>query len=77
MSKIPSHSIGVHLATLNLFREADGSLQITVAEANGAMHEWNSGKAAKDLSLPVNARPIDYIEELVLDAAENMKTRRS
>lgn len=76
MAKLDT-TIGTHLATLNLFREADGSLHITVAEGTGALQEWQNGRAAKEMSLPANAKPIDYIEELVVEAAERMKARRN
>lgn len=54
-------TIGKHLATLNLFREEDGKVYITVADGTGAIEEQ---KAKGVLGLP-----IDYIEALVHDAA--------
>ena len=32
-------TIGTHLATINLFRESDGTAEITVAEGVGALQE--------------------------------------
>jgi hypothetical protein len=55
--------IGTHLATLNLFREPDGKVYITVAESNGAIAEM---KAKRLLG-----KPIDYVEGLVYDAANS------
>jgi hypothetical protein len=55
--------IGTHLATLNLFREADGKVYITVAAADGAMVEFKS----KNLL----GKPIDYVEGLIYDAANS------
>jgi hypothetical protein len=43
MSDAPS--IGRHLATFNLFREADGSLQVTIADAAGVRAELNGSGA--------------------------------
>ncbi len=77
MSRSNSPAIGAHLAVLNLFREPDGSLQITVAAADGAMSEWSNGFANKAMNLPPDAKPIDYVEELIVEAAENMKGRRN
>lgn len=53
--------IGTHLAVLNLFREADGKVYITVADAKGAMEEQRAKR--------VMGRPIDYVEGLIYDAA--------
>lgn len=77
----------MHLATLNLFRQGDGSLQITVAEGNGAMEEFNAGKIDRSwlivrdhtgdaMQLPKDAKPTDYIEEMIVEAGENMRQRR-
>lgn len=43
MARAPS--IGRHLATFNLFREADGSLHVTIAEANGVREELGGSGA--------------------------------
>jgi hypothetical protein len=58
--------IGKHLATLNLFREADGSVHITVAEAKGARLETTCDEYP---------RPIDYVDTLVIEAAKNLHPR--
>lgn len=63
-------TIGTHLANLNLFREADGSLWITTAHAVGAMKEWE----AQDPAMRA-AKPIDYIESQILQAADDMRSR--
>lgn len=62
--------IGAHLASLNLFREPDGTVEITVSGGLGGIVEH--------LKLPGRTdKPIDYIEELVIEAAERMKARRA
>ena len=57
-----------HIASLNLFQEADGSFQITVA----------GGSAEPLITVPgdVGLKPIDHIENRVLAAAENMHRRK-
>lgn len=61
--------IGAHLASLNLFREPDGTVEITVAGMTSlAQREW----AYKNEKGP----PIDYIEKLIVEAAERIKARR-
>lgn len=55
-------NISRHLATLNLFRESDGKVYITIAEARGAIAEYRNKE-------PWGSKPIDYIEGLVYDAA--------
>lgn len=62
-------SIGTHLAVLNLFREADGTVEITVAEARGAMAEPGCRRDAR--------RPIDYVEGLIVEAAARIEARRA
>lgn len=63
-------TVGTHIATLNLFREADGSLEITVAGASQElMKEW---REAGEIG-----RPIDYVESLILYAADNMAKRQA
>ena len=37
--------IGKHLATFNLFRENDGSLHVTIAEARGVKEELGESNA--------------------------------
>jgi hypothetical protein len=59
--------IGAHMATLNLFREADGSYQITVAEARGFIDGWQGE--------PMKAAPIYYVEQAIIEAAGNIATR--
>jgi hypothetical protein len=63
-------AIGAHMATLNLFREADGTYEITVAEARGFM--------ATQLGVaPLEQPPIHYIEEAIIAAAERIKSRHA
>lgn len=61
-------AIGKHLATLNLFREADGSVQITVADARGFIDTWQGE--------PMKAAPIHYVEAAIVQAARNIAARR-
>jgi microcompartment protein CcmL/EutN len=51
--------IGAHLATLNLFREADGKVYLTVAGGTGAITE----------SLAAGLRPMEHVADLVAEAA--------
>lgn len=60
-------AIGTHLATLNLFREPDGTVEITVAGAPGATAEFKTAGLC--------GRPIDYVELLIMEAAERMAAR--
>lgn len=66
--KAPLPSIGKHLAVLNLFREADGSVRITVATATGALAERERHELTKDYD-----PPIKYVEALIVDAAQHFK----
>ena len=54
--------IGAHMATLNLFREADGTYRITVAEARGFIDG-----PLKDVTAP-RAAPIYYVEGAIIEA---------
>ena len=65
-----------HLAVLNLFREADGSVQITVGMADGAIIEYNALSGARDTRDIPQGKPIDYIEGLIVRAADTMAARR-
>lgn len=67
---VPLPSIGKHLAVCNLFREADGTVQITVASAIGGLGEYNSGASPNDRT------PNDYVERLIVEAARNIIERR-
>lgn len=58
--------IGTHLASLNLFREADGTHEITV-----------SGSSLIPTALKPGQAPIDAIEELIVEAAFRMAARRN
>lgn len=58
--------IGRHLASLNLFVEADGAYEITVASASRNL----PGEAE------VGLRPIDRVENLILAAARRMEARK-
>lgn len=62
-------AIGAHLATLNLFREPDGTAEITVAEGVGALQEIDRERFA--------GKPIDYIEQVIVEAAVRMFARRN
>ena len=59
-------SIGTHQATLNLFREPDGTYEITVASADMAVMAEATRRGVK---------PIDYVEGLIMMAADRMKAR--
>lgn len=55
-----------HLATLNLWRNADGSLWVSILEAKGALIELDElGKLGATI-------PHDYVLQLLQDA-ENLK----
>lgn len=61
-------TIGTHMATLNLFRESDGSLEITVSGASQElMAEWREDKE--------DCLPVEYVERLIVLAAERIKSR--
>lgn len=62
--------IGTHLASLNLFREPDGSVQITVAGAGGAIAEIVSRKPNEAIA------PANYVDRLIVEAAKNIVARR-
>lgn len=58
--------LGTHLASLNLFREADGKVYITVASATGAISELDvQGKRGVTV-------PIDYVNDLIRQAVPNL-----
>lgn len=63
-------SIGKHLAVLNLFREGDGSVQVTVASAQGATAEMLPAKANERIA------PANYVDSLIVEAAKNIVARR-
>lgn len=66
--RIGEPQIGAHLASLNLFREADGSVRITVAGASDALlREFGDRDDLHDL------KPIDYVNRLVVEAAEHLR----
>lgn len=68
--------IGVHLATLNLFRESDGSVQLTVASGLGALRELEHADGRiGGLGEPAKFRPVDYVDILAVEAADNIRTR--
>lgn len=71
MSREPMPSIGKHLAVLNLFRERDGSVQITVASATGAVAEH-----ARRTDRPEDEKPVDYVDDLILLASVEILKRR-
>lgn len=60
--KRPLPQLATHLATLNLFRNPDGTLNVTVAEGRGAISELDvQGKLGATI-------PHDYILALVKSA---------
>ncbi len=64
MGKVVVPDVGTHLASLNLFRNADGSLNITVSASSVAvMQEIDKAR--------FSGRPIDYIDRLIIAAADN------
>lgn len=66
--RIGQPQIGAHLATLNLFRESDGSVRITVAGASDVLlREFGEREDLHDL------KPIDYVERLVVEAAQHLR----
>jgi hypothetical protein len=70
--KTPAPTIGRHLASLNLFREADGKLYITVAGATGAMFEL---REIADRNPDKAYRTSDYVDGLIVEAALDMVAR--
>lgn len=58
-------SIGTHLASLNLFREEDGSVHITVSGAGPALYR----EIAK---AKFEGKPIEYVEALAIEAAAKL-----
>lgn len=68
--------IGRHLATFNLFREADNSLQVTVADANGVKAELNGSGAPLHLcamnALRAALRPAPPLAQALADWHEDM-----
>lgn len=58
--------IGKHLASLNLFREADGTVEITVASGTGSIDEYRAMEA-QGIEFP--ATPHLYVEMLIVAAA--------
>jgi hypothetical protein len=62
MSDRRAPTIGKHLAALNLFREADGSIWMTVAESREAvaLHQQN----------PAGPKPMGIVAEWVGEAAK-------
>jgi len=64
-------TIGTHLASLNLFRESDGTVEITVAGHSPALmteHARNLDRVE---------RPVEYIERLIIEAADRIRSRRT
>lgn len=61
--------IGAHLASLNLFREPDGTVEITVADATETLF-------AEYRKTDCEGPPINYVEKLIVEAAERIKARR-
>jgi hypothetical protein len=57
--------IGIHLASLNLSRNVDGSLHIIVEEADGAQGEMSA--------LGLSGSVVAYVERLILQAAANTR----
>lgn len=67
MGKAPI--IGQHLAGLNLFREPDGTVEITVTDSRGAITEMTPLERGE-------MRPVYYVEGLIIEAADRMRSRR-
>jgi hypothetical protein len=61
------------LATLSLFREPTGEVQITVASAPGALAEYRALNPHLQSLYP---KPIDYVETLIVAAGQIMEERR-
>lgn len=67
----PMTQIGELLATLSLFREPDGTVEITVAHHTQLlMAEYHAADKG------CGWRPIDLTEDLIIEAAERIKARR-
>jgi hypothetical protein len=63
--------IGKHLAVLNLFREPDKSVQITVADGRGLLVD-----GLAHLPKGHGITPQAYAEQLIVEAARNIVERR-
>lgn len=64
--------IGQHMATLNLFREADGTFWLTVADARPAIAE---AERRSDGTVPMNVMA-EWIEEAAARFVQSWKTYR-
>lgn len=64
--------IGQHMATLNLFREADGTFWLTVADARPAVEE---AARRADGTVPMNVMA-EWIEEAAQRFVQSWKTYR-
>lgn len=69
---MPAPKIGKHLASLNLFREPNGTVEITIASGPGAMEEYR-GMVAQGIEVP--ATPHLYVEMLIVAAAQRIVMR--
>lgn len=62
--------IGQHMATLNLFREADGTFWLTVADARPAIEE---AARRADGTVPMNVMA-EWVEEAAARFVQSWKT---
>lgn len=68
MSRAPHPQLGLHIASLNLFLEADGRLFVTVAGGDVARIQL----LGRELGLPEDLRPAELVE-LFVGQAENIR----
>lgn len=69
---MPAPKIGRHLASLNLFREPDGTVEITVSGGTGAVDEYR-GMSAQGIEVPATVHL--YVEMLIVAAAQRIVMR--
>jgi hypothetical protein len=73
--RVPVPSIGIHMASLNLFREADGTFEITVAGTSPEFRkEWEDEVKAPPEPYET---PMHKLERAIIAAAERMKSRHA
>lgn len=69
---IDNIDIGVHLLSLNLFREMDGTVEITISSASAmAVHNFKQQEIGK------YSNAVDYYESLIIEAANRIQERKS
>lgn len=69
---MPAPKIGRHLASLNLFREPDGTVEITVASGAGVLAEY---EAMRVQGIETPPTPHAYAEMLIVAAAQRIVIR--